>query len=147
MRHADHDAIIQNHKTLAGQEKIDMSLAINDVAAQAWNNTKDEADPAFNDCILEHRQKLITHAQSVADKGVPIEGASAFEKEVAALLKDPKKTEAAVRKARVAAIQAQSDALAAKAKEVAKEAAAEAKESAADAKAEAKAGAAEAKAK
>jgi hypothetical protein len=121
MRHADHTAAVQANKNLAEQEKIDMTLPINDVAAEAWNNTKDKADPDFNNCILEHRQKLITHAQSVADKGT-LEGASDFEKEVAALLKDPKKTEAAIKKSHSAALQAQSDALAAKAKELAAEA-------------------------
>jgi hypothetical protein len=98
-----------------------MTLAINDVAAEAWNATKDKADPVFGDCILDHRMKLISHAQSVADKGLVGE-ASAFEKEVAKLLKDPAKAEAAIRKSQAAALQAQSDALATKAKELAAEA-------------------------
>jgi aspartate/tyrosine/aromatic aminotransferase len=122
MRHADQEATIQAHKNLAEQEKIDMSLAINDVAAEAWNATKDKADPAFNDSIPDHRQKLITHAQSVKDKGVPSEGATDFDKKVAELLAHPDKTEAAIKKSHAAELQAQSDALAVKAKELAAEA-------------------------
>lgn len=127
MKHADHEAATQANKSLVQQEKIDMSLHINDVAAEAWNATKDKADPAFNDVQLDFRMKLIAHAQAVKDKGLPagtedIAAPTDFEKKVAELLKDPGKTEAAIRKSQAAALQAQSDALAAKAKELAVEA-------------------------
>ena len=127
MKHADQEAAVQTNKNLAEQEKIDMSLHINDVAAEAWNSTKDKADPVFGDCIHEQRMKLITQAQSVRDKGLPsgaggIAEATDFEKKVAELLKDPAKTETAIKKSQAAALQAQSDALAAKAKELAAEA-------------------------
>lgn len=126
MRHADQDQTIKEHKTLAAQEKIDMTLAINDVAAEAWNATKAKEDPLFDDCILDHRMKLISQAQSVADKGLPGGDLAAattdFEKKVADLLAHPDKTEAAIRKSKAAALQAQSDAFGAKAKELAAEA-------------------------
>jgi hypothetical protein len=126
MKHADHDAATQANKSLVQQEKIDMTLHINDVAAEAWNATKDKADPAFNDVQFDFRMKLITHAQAVRDKGLPsggdIAGPTDFEKKVAELLAHPDKAEAAIKKSQAAALQAQSDMLAAKAKELAAEA-------------------------
>lgn len=124
MKHVDHDAAVKLNKSLSEQEKIDMSLDINDVAAEAWNATKDKADPAFNDCILDHKLKLITAAKSVADHGLPAGDMAItdFDRKVAELLAHPDKTEAAIRKSKAAALQAQSDALATKAKELAAEA-------------------------
>lgn len=60
------------------------------IAATAWNNTKDASDPVFADCILTHREKLMTHAESVQRVGVPSENPSAFEVEVGRLLDEQK---------------------------------------------------------
>jgi hypothetical protein len=96
---------------------------IEEVAAVAWDETKEKTDPAFADVQLDFQQKLVTHAQTVQDHGLKgNENPSAFEKKVEELLKSPEKVEAAVKKARVATAQAQADAFTTKAKELAAEA-------------------------
>ena len=119
---------------------------IEDVSALAWNSSKEDSDPLFADCILSHKEKLVTHAQSVERVGVPAENPSAFEKEVARLLKDPEGTAAAISKANVESVQAAADAMAEKAKAMAASAAANVSAQKAEAAEQKKADVAEAKA-
>lgn len=113
---------------------------IEDVAALAHNNTKEDGIPLFNDCQFDFKQKCVAHAETVQRSGLAgNDSPTDFEKEVARLLAEPDKTEAAIRKARVDAANAAADAAQERAKAVAASAAAEAKAATADAKADAKA--------
>lgn len=71
-----------------------MPSEIEAVAAEAWNAVKDKADPEFGDCASTHREKLVTHAVSVRDKGLPSGAggtaeATDFEKKVHEILTKP----------------------------------------------------------
>lgn len=78
------DVQVANEKRLKVLAQYpDTSIA--GIAATAWNNVRG-ADPAFNECILSHREKLLTHAEAVQRTGVPTENPSDFEIEVGRLL-------------------------------------------------------------
>jgi hypothetical protein len=53
------------------------------LAAAAWNDTKDEADPVFVDCALDHKNRLIYEAGCVARGGA---ATSVFERRVAEII-------------------------------------------------------------
>lgn len=67
----------------ATEKYVDPSL--NGIVEAAWNAVRDVTDPVFKDCILHHREKLTTHAESVIRTGLP-EAPTDFEKKVAELL-------------------------------------------------------------
>lgn len=60
-----------------------------DIAALAWNSTKDDADPEFPDCAPGHQGKLLTAVTAIEETGsAGIQGLEAFEEEVKRLLKE-----------------------------------------------------------
>ncbi len=63
-----------------------MELTIEQVAALAWNLTKDDADPLFHLCQKTHQDKLVYHAQDV-QRGGPAD--DAFEAKVKDVLANP----------------------------------------------------------
>lgn len=57
------------------------------IAEIAWNDTKAEDDPAYNDCAADHRAKLDTVVQAVRATGnADVVGLEAFEERVRELL-------------------------------------------------------------
>lgn len=59
---------------------------IEQAAALAWDLTKADTDPPFSDCLLDHQQKLIYHAQDVQRGGPADDG---FERKVREVLANP----------------------------------------------------------
>lgn len=61
-------------------------MTIEQVAALAWGAVKDQDDPVFHLCHVDHRNKLTYHAQSVRDSGI---AGDAFEAKVKEVLAEP----------------------------------------------------------
>lgn len=76
-------AVEKRRKALEGY--TDPSLK--GIVCEAYEATKGPGDPVFADAILEYRNKLETHADSVIRTGLP-EAPTDFEKKVADLLGD-----------------------------------------------------------
>lgn len=77
----------------------------NDIAAEAWNATKAKDEPLWPDVNFAYREKLSTHAESVARVGLP-ENPTEFEKCVKDLLDHPEKARAAIVKTKEEAAKA-----------------------------------------
>jgi len=67
---------------------------IEQVAAMAWDVSKEPADPPFHLCQVDHRERLVYLAQNVAQSGV---AESPFEQQVKATLRNPDETLAELR--------------------------------------------------
>lgn len=80
-----------------------MSTPINEIAADAWNQTKAKTEPTFEDSIHDHQQRLITHAKAIEEHGLPSGAggtaeATEFDKKVQELLTKPAKAKSAKEK-------------------------------------------------
>lgn len=71
------DALNKRNKALA-------KFPSDNLAEEAWNQTKAKEDPVYAECAMNHREKLDTHADSAIKSGL---AESEFEKKVLELHK------------------------------------------------------------
>ena len=63
-----------------------MTPTIEQVAAMAWDLVRADDDPPFSSCTIDHREKLIYHAQNVQKSDL---ASDAFEQKVKDVLANP----------------------------------------------------------
>ena len=83
-----------------------MTPTIEQAAAMAWDLIRADNDPPFSSCTIDHREKLIYHAQNVQKSGL---ASDAFEQKVKDVLANPGAAIAAL-KAMQKALEAEFDA-------------------------------------
>ena len=71
-----------------------MTPTIEQAAALAWDLVKDDDDPLFQDCQIDHRNTLVYLAQNVKATGL---AATPFEQKVKAVLLDPEQAIAEIK--------------------------------------------------
>lgn len=63
-----------------------MTPTIEQAAAMAWDLVRADNDPPFSSCTIDHREKLIYHAQNVQKSGL---ASDVFEQKVKDVLANP----------------------------------------------------------
>jgi len=62
----------QKNPDVAAEASVPLSLL--DIARLAWDGVKDISDPDFDHCVATHKEKYLSHAQSIINGSAPQSG-------------------------------------------------------------------------
>lgn len=91
--HASHAEAVQalENENKAFVSQVEPKPSVLEVARQAWSEVKNPNDPEFDLCVPTHRDKFLSHAESVLKGANPMEGdtqLARFEQAVSRLNKE-----------------------------------------------------------